>query len=185
MTLLADQQAGLPILDEELTIRDNLFAPCDVIIVTAVTHREGVTMSNTSERFIPRGHRGSVAPSDIRVVESAEGHEVHIRGRLDVHSVPDVRDAVHAVIDAGGGHVFLYLADAEIGDSTGLGLLLHVYRRATRCDRRLRVMEATERTTRLLRGCRLSRLLSSHHGDGSHESGREIRGPLGVAPLTA
>ena len=109
----------------------------------------------------------------VRVLEAPDGHDVIIEGRLDVHTVPDIRDAIHAVIIQGPGELRLHLGDAEIGDATGLGVIVHLHRRATRADRRLLLVDASDRTTRLLRGCRLERLIVPRHP------------ALTVAPLTA
>ena len=98
--------------------------------------------------------------------------------RDSVHTVPDIRDAIHAVIATGDGELRLHLRDAEIGDATGLGIILHLHRRATRAQRRLLLVDPSERTTRLLRGCRLDRILSSAPGAPRVLSGT-------VAPLTA
>lgn len=120
-------------------------------------------------------HRRRSARTPVQVEEAPDGHDVIIEGRLDIHTVPDIRDAIHAVIAAGTGELRLHLSNAEIGDATGLGIILHLHRRATRAQRRLLLVDPSDRTTRLLRGCRLDRLLSSHH-----------RAPRAtVAPLTA
>ena len=100
----------------------------------------------------------------VRVLEAPDGHDVIIEGRLDVHTVPDIRDAIHAVISQGPGELRLHVRDAEIGDATGLGVIVHLHRRATRAERRL------------LRGCRLDRILVP---------GRTGRPGATVAPLTA
>jgi anti-anti-sigma factor len=116
----------------------------------------------------------------IRVLDAPDGHDVVLEGRLDVHSVPDIRDAVHAVILGGQGEVRLHLAEAEIGDATGLGVIVHLHRRATRAGRRLVLVDASERTTRLLRACRLERIILAR---GGHDEGRGAA--LTVVPLTA
>ncbi|WP_323096774.1 STAS domain-containing protein [Intrasporangium sp. YIM S08009] len=108
----------------------------------------------------------------VRVVDGPDGHDVIIEGRLDMHTVPDIRDAIHAIIPQGRGDIRLHLADAEIGDATGLGVLVHLHRRATRAERRLLLVDPTDRTTRLVRGCRLDRILAT-------------RTAATVAPLTA
>jgi len=87
------------------------------------------------------------------------GQEVAITGRIDVHTVADVRLVLHQIIDTGGGDVFIRLADAEIGDATGLGVLVEAYNRARRAGRRLAVVDMSERTGRLLRASRLDRAL--------------------------
>src|SRR3954470_12389226 len=88
----------------------------------------------------------------VRVLDAPDGHDVVIEGRLDVHTVPDIRDAIHDVIRRGPGELRLHLSHAEIGDATGLGVLLHLHRRATREKRRLLLIDPSDRTTRLLRG---------------------------------
>jgi anti-anti-sigma factor len=112
----------------------------------------------------------------VRVLDAPDGHDVIIEGRLDVHTVPDIRDAIHAVIIQGPGELRLHLGSAEIGDATGLGVIVHLHRRATRAERRLVLVDASDRTTRLLRGCRLERILAPRH---------PAPATLTVAPLTA
>lgn len=114
-----------------------------------------------------------VLPVEVRALN--QGQEVAISGRIDVHSVPDVRLLLHDIIDTGTGDVLMRLGDAEIGDATGLGVLVEAYNRARRAGRRLAVVDMTERTGRLLRASRLDRALVRAE---SH-----VRGT--VAPLTA
>ncbi|MDC5697374.1 STAS domain-containing protein [Intrasporangium calvum] len=123
-------------------------------------------------------HRRKPARMPVQVLDGPDGHDVIIEGRLDVHTVPDIRDAIHAVIATGEGELRLHLRDAEIGDATGLGIILHLHRRATRAQRQLLLIDPSERTTRLLRGCRLDRILAARPGPGRSVSGT-------VAPLTA
>jgi anti-anti-sigma factor len=99
----------------------------------------------------------------VHVLDAPDGHDVIIEGRLDVHTVPDIRDALHEVIARGPGELRLHLGKAEIGDATGLGVIVHIHRRARREQRRLWLVGSSERTTRLLRGCRLERILAPDH----------------------
>ncbi len=117
--------------------------------------------------------------SPVEVHDAPDGHDVIIEGRIDVHTVPDIRDAVHEVIGRGPGVVRLHLGAAEIGDATGLGVILHLHRRASREERCLLVVDPSDRTRRLLRGCRLDRLMAPRQG------GAGARGRRTVAPLTA
>ena len=96
-------------------------------------------------------------PVEVRAMRT--GQEVAITGRIDVHTVPDVRLLLHEIIDTGLGDVHMRLAAAEIGDATGLGVLVEAYNRARRAGRRLAVVDMTERTGRLLRASRLDRAL--------------------------
>jgi len=96
-------------------------------------------------------------PVEVRAMHT--GQEVAIVGRIDVHTVPDVRLLLHEIIDTGCGDVHLRLGSAEIGDATGLGVLVEAFNRARRAGRRLAVVDMTERTGRLLRASRLDRAL--------------------------
>lgn len=93
----------------------------------------------------------------VRVVTSGRGQEVFLDGRVDVRSAADLRLELHAVIACGDGDLFLHLGDVEIGDATGLGVLLESHRRARREGRRLVLASITPRTARLLRAARLNR----------------------------
>ena len=95
----------------------------------------------------------------VHVVDSARGQEVVIEGRIDVRSAADLRLALHGAIDHGTGDLYLHLGDVEIGDATGLGVLVESHRRARRSSRRLVLASITPRTGRLLRGARLHRVL--------------------------
>jgi anti-anti-sigma factor len=88
-----------------------------------------------------------------------DGCELSLLGRLDVHSVADVRAALHAAIDAGTGDLILDLRGVEVADATGLGVLIGAHRRADRMDRRLVLREVPPRLTRLLAATRLHRIL--------------------------
>ncbi len=114
-----------------------------------------------------------VLPVEVR--PHGTGQEVAISGRIDVHSVPDVRLLLHQIIDTGSGDVLMRLHDAEIGDATGLGVLVEAYTRARRAGRRLAVVDMSARTERLLRASRLDRALVRRDGGATGT----------VAPLTA
>ena len=95
----------------------------------------------------------------VRVLSTERGQEVYLEGRMDVRCAPDVRLALHSVIASGSGDLFVHLGDVEIGDATGLGVLVECHRRAVREGRRLVVASITPRTERLLRASRLHRVL--------------------------
>lgn len=94
------------------------------------------------------------------VVERCEGQELEIIGSIEVRTVAAVRTAVHEVIDRGVGDLVLHLGAAEIGDATGLGVLVGAHRRAERRGRRLVLADASPRLERLLRGSRLHRVIA-------------------------
>ncbi len=113
------------------------------------------------------------ATAPLKVDVTARGQEVTVQGRIDVHTVADVRLALHACIADGSGDLYLHLGAAEIGDATGLGLLVETHHRARRSGRRLVLGALTPRTDRLLHATRLHRVLH-----------RRLEEPT-VAPLTA
>ena len=90
----------------------------------------------------------------------AAGHHVWLRGRLDVHTVPDLRIVLHRIVDDGSDDLLVDLAECEIGDATGFGVLVECLSRARRRSRSFRIVDADPRTHRLLRRARLGHLVA-------------------------
>lgn len=99
--------------------------------------------------------RGSVM--DINTVG---GSLVVLRGRLDVSTVGDVRNALQEALSHGLGDLLVDVADVEVADATGLGVLVGAHRRAERIDRHLILRGVPPRLDRLLRATRLHRILT-------------------------
>lgn len=98
------------------------------------------------------------------VVSVASGHEIVLAGRLDVHSVSDVRDTLHAAIDAGAGDLVLDVSEVELVDATGLAMLVSADRRAKQADRTVVLRDAGPRLLRILRATGLHRVLTVEAG---------------------
>ena len=94
------------------------------------------------------------------VVSVASGHELAVYGRLDGQAAADVREALHAAIDAGSGDLVVDLSGVELVDATGLGVLVGAHRRAADAGRRVVLREAQPRLMRILRLTRLHRVLT-------------------------
>ncbi|MEO7069866.1 MAG: STAS domain-containing protein [Nostocoides sp.] len=92
---------------------------------------------------------------EVRVVQEARGQRAILVGRLDVHSVPDLRLTLHRLIDTSTGMLTIDLRDAEIGDAVALGLLVECQRRSRRAGRLMVCDNVCERGARLLRAVRL------------------------------
>jgi anti-anti-sigma factor len=86
--------------------------------------------------------------------------EVALSGRLDVHTVHDVRAAIHAALQRGSGDLVVNVRDLEMLDVTGLGMLVGVHRLAGRSGRRLVLREVGPQLERMLRISRLHRILT-------------------------
>lgn len=91
-------------------------------------------------------------------------HLVSLAGRLDVHVVADVRQALHEAVDAGSGELVIDLAGLEVVDASGLGVLVGAHRRAGRAGRRLVLRDVPPRMQRLMTATRLHRILSTEAG---------------------
>lgn len=119
----------------------------------------------------------------VRVSTSARGQEVVLTGSVDVRTAPDLRLALHRAIADGVGDLHVHLGDVEIGDSTGLGVLVEAHRRARREGRRLVLASITPRTERLLRVSRLNRVLHLELASGAVPAASDTDD--GIATLTA
>ena len=85
--------------------------------------------------------------------------ELRLRGRLDVHTVADVRLLLHEAIDDGEGDLVLDLGEVDVADATALGVLVGAHRRAGRRGRRLVLRNVPPRLARMLIATRLYRIL--------------------------
>lgn len=92
------------------------------------------------------------------------GQALTLSGQLDASTVPDVRLALHAAVDTGHGDLVVDIADVELLDATGLGVLVGAHRRAGRNGRRLVLRSVPPRVERLLL---ISRLYLVLHVDRS------------------
>ncbi|PKW26032.1 STAS domain-containing protein [Phycicoccus duodecadis] len=97
----------------------------------------------------------------MTVHERDDGAVVRLGGRLDRRSAADVRAAVGDLLLEAGRPVLLDLEETVIGDSTALGLLVELRRRAQRHGTEVRVVAADDRTVRLLLRARLGALLAA------------------------
>lgn len=97
---------------------------------------------------------------DLVMIEVVRcGAELTISGELNVHTVADVRAALGQAIDDGVGDLVVHLCDAEIGDATGLGVIVGAHHRALRAGRRLVLADASLRLERLMRATGLHRVI--------------------------
>jgi anti-anti-sigma factor len=94
------------------------------------------------------------------VTEIAVGQEVSVRGPLDVTTVAAIRLALHDILDRGAGDLLIHLAEAEVHDATGLGVIVGVHHRARHLGRRLVLVDVSARLDRLLRASRLHQALA-------------------------
>ncbi|NMM23018.1 MAG: STAS domain-containing protein [Phycicoccus sp.] len=103
--------------------------------------------------------------SPVRVAEIRVGQEVAVSGRLDVNTVAAVRLGLQSIMDRGVGDLLLHLADAEVHDATGLGVIVGAHHRAHGAGRRLVLVDVSPRLDRLLRATRLHRVLTRGPGE--------------------
>jgi anti-anti-sigma factor len=99
------------------------------------------------------------------VTEISLGQEVAVSGRLDVTTVAAVRLALYAILDRGQGDLLMHLAEAEVCDATGLGVIVGIHHRAYGAGRRLVLVDVSARLDRLLRASRLHRVLARGPGE--------------------
>lgn len=92
---------------------------------------------------------------EVRVVQGPQGQRAVLDGRIDVHTVADLRLVLHRLIDGSGGVLTLDLGNAVIGDAVALGMLVECHRRSRRAGRTMVFDNVCERGQRLLRAVRL------------------------------
>ena len=117
----------------------------------------------------------------VRVAEICVGQEVAVSGRLDVNSVAEVRLALHDILARGQGDLLVHLAQAEVHDATGLGVIVGAHHRARHVGRRLVLVDVSPRLDLLLRASRLHRVLARGPAEGLPTGGPETPVLLGFA----
>ena len=117
----------------------------------------------------------------VSVAEIAAGQEVTVLGRLDVNSVAEVRWALREILDRGAGDLLVHLAEAEVHDASGLGMIVGAHHRARVLGRRLVLVDVSPRLDRLLRASRLHRVLAREPLGGTIT----VFPPAGVGPPLA
>jgi len=102
----------------------------------------------------------------ISCIETAPG-EFTLSGRVDVTSVADLRVALHAAVESAsplaavpGAVMRVDVADLELVDAAGLGVLVATHRRAGRAGLGFSLRNVPDRLARLLFISRLYRVLS-------------------------
>lgn len=98
---------------------------------------------------------GGTAAVDVTVSTLRPGQRVEIHGRMDIHSVPDLRQVLRRIVDEARGPLVVDLGDSTIGDATALGLLVESHRRCRRAGREMLFENTCDRAERLLRAVRL------------------------------
>ena len=98
-------------------------------------------------------------PTDVAEIRTRGGH-VHIRisGELDVARVPDVQRALHQAL--GRGPLVVDLSPLSFVDSTAIGMLLGLMRRASEDDLRVTIMLPNGMPLRALRQAGVAELLA-------------------------
>ncbi len=87
------------------------------------------------------------------------GTVVFLKGRLDATTVGDVRARLHELVHDGVGDFVVDVSGTEVGDATGLGMLVGLHRGAERCERHLVLQGVPPRLMRMLRATKLHRIL--------------------------
>lgn len=125
----------------------------------------------------------TTALTALDVLIESPGQEMRLRGPLNVHTVPDLRAQLQRVLEGGEGDLVLHLAEAEVRDATGLGVLVGAHHRALRRGRRLVIAETSERLERLLRITKLHLVLARLEDQGSPSSTRIARSAPMLPPV--
>lgn len=83
----------------------------------------------------------------------------YLHGKVDVAGAADVRAFLHAAVAEAHGDVVVDLAEVELIDVTGLGVIVGAHRKASRDGHRLILRNVPGRMMRLLAMTQLYRVL--------------------------
>jgi anti-sigma B factor antagonist len=98
--------------------------------------------------------------SDLRIAILEPGAVLSLSGRLSARTVADVRAALVDAIGSGAGDLLVDIADLQLVDGSGLGVLVAAHRLALRSERRLVLRAVPPRVDRLLAVTHLNRVIA-------------------------
>jgi anti-anti-sigma factor len=98
--------------------------------------------------------------TDLAISIAVPGGVISLAGRLAASTVAEVRAALVAAISAGTGDLIVDIANVELVDASGLGVLVGAHRLALREERRLVLRAVPPRIDRLLAVTHLNRVLA-------------------------
>jgi anti-sigma B factor antagonist len=84
-------------------------------------------------------------PTDFDVRERSVNSErslIAVAGELDLFTAPELRTRLNELIDDGTRELIVDLSDTAFLDSTGLGVLISVYKRMSSCDGELVIIDS-------------------------------------------
>ncbi|HTR69292.1 MAG TPA: STAS domain-containing protein [Mycobacteriales bacterium] len=109
--------------------------------------------------------------SELQISIEVPGQLVSLSGRLSARTVADVRSALTTAIEDGEGDLIVDIAQVDLVDASGLGVLVGAHRLALRSERRLVIRSAPQRVERLLAVTHLNRVLAIEPADlGDHQT---------------
>lgn len=99
----------------------------------------------------------------VDVEPSPHGPIVSVAGDVDLHSAPELRDRLAAIIDEDAAHVTLDLSEATFLDSMALGVLLGAKKRLATTGGELALVVSNPDIRRVFEITMLDRVFAIHH----------------------
>jgi anti-sigma B factor antagonist len=96
---------------------------------------------------------------DLRVEHQDDRAIVHVGGEVDVATCPQLREVLDELVDLGIYHLVVDLEKVRFLDSSGIGLLMGVYRRIREHGGSLRLTGPSPQVRRVLELTRVTTLL--------------------------
>jgi anti-sigma B factor antagonist len=97
------------------------------------------------------GRKGACMELSVATRLVSEHAVVEVGGEVDVYTAPRLRDRLNEVVGSGQRHLVVDLTKVDFLDSTGIGVLVGVYRRLVRTDGSLVLVCPHEKLLKILR----------------------------------
>ena len=103
-----------------------------------------------------------MAPFHVEVITAGDCAALRIAGEIDVYTVPDLRQQVIDLVDAGTRHIVTDLRGVDFLDSTGLGVLVGSLKRLRQRQGSLRLVISGGRIRQLFQITGLTNAFALH-----------------------
>ncbi|NCO32700.1 MAG: STAS domain-containing protein [Armatimonadetes bacterium] len=103
--------------------------------------------------------------SEVRNVEGKDIEVVQLEGFIDSHTFPEFESMLNASLERGARRFLLNMRGLNYINSTGLGLLMSVYRQVRQESGDLAVAQMSEKITNIFNLLGFSRIIKSFPGE--------------------
>lgn len=96
---------------------------------------------------------------DLQIVQADVGTVIALRGRFDAAAVVQTRSRLERLLTDNGGDIYVDLSDVTFIDSSGLGILVFLFKRLTVKEQKILLIGPSGQPRRLIEFLRIDHVI--------------------------